>query len=422
MMTLSLFLVFAALFLLRVPVAFALGLSALLFLPQLNYHYESAVVEIFSAMNSVSLMAIPGFVFAGIIMARGGISRYLIEGLRAWVGHIPGGMAVVTILSCTIFAAISGSSPATAAAIGSIMIPGMVQAGYSKKYAMGLVAAAGTLGILIPPSIPLIIYGYVAETRATIGNLFLAGIIPGIFLSAILIITAIIYARRNNFGRLPAESWNQRLVKSVKALPGALMPVLILGSIYAGIATPTESAVMSVAYAIIVSLMYRELKLKDWRPLLRETVNITSMIFMIIAAAILFKQYLTLSQVPQEVAQWIIDSNFNKWIFFLMVNIMFFIMGTFLEAVAIILITLPVFLPVLPQLGIDIYHFAIIMTVNLEIAMITPPVGLNLFVVSGVAKEPLEKVIRAIVPFILIMLIELFIIIVWEGLSTFLIK
>jgi C4-dicarboxylate transporter DctM subunit len=420
MMTLSLFLVFAVLFLLRVPVAFALALSALIFLPFMNFPYESAVVEIFTALNHVSLMAIPGFVFAGIVMARGGISRYLIEALRAWVGHISGGMAVVTILACAIFAAISGSSTATAAAIGSIMIPGMVQAGYSKKYAMGLVATSGTLGILIPPSIPLIIYGYVAESKATIGNLFMAGIVPGLSLTAILIITAIFYAKRNNFGRLPRIGWDERWKASLKAIPGAIMPALILGSIYAGIATPTESAVMACAYAIIVSLFYRELRWRDWRPILREIVNITAMIFMIIAAAILFKQYLTLSQVPQDIAQWIIGSDFNKWIFLLMVNMMFFIMGTFLEAVAIILITLPIFLPILDQMGINIYHFAIIMTVNLEIAMITPPVGLNLFVVSGIAKEPLEKVVRAIIPFIFIMLVELTIIVLWEDLSTFL--
>lgn len=421
MMTLSLFLVFAALFLLRVPVAFALALSALVFLPQLGYSYESAVIEIFTALNHVSLMAIPGFVFAGIILARGGISKYLIEGLQVWVGHVPGGMAVVTILACAIFAAISGSSPATAAAIGAIMIPGMVQAGYSKKYAMGLVAAAGTLGILIPPSIPLIIFGYVAESKATIGNLFMAGIIPGLMLTLLLVVTAIVYAKRNNFGRLPRVPMEERWLPTVKAIPGAIMPVLILGSIYTGYATPTESAVVASVYAVLVSLLfYRGIQWQDWRPILREIVNITSMIFLIIAAAILFKQYLTLSQVPQEIAQWIIDSNFNKWIFFLMVNIMFFIMGTFLEAVAIILITLPIFLPVLPELGINVYHFAIIMTVNLEIAMITPPVGLNLFVVSGIANESLERMVKAIIPFLFIMLIELFIIIVWEDLSTFL--
>lgn len=423
MMTVGLFTVFVILMLLRVPVAFALALSALLFLPFLNFHYESAVVEIFSALNHTSLMAIPGFVFAGIILARGGISKYLIDGLRAWVGHLPGGMAVATVLACAIFAAISGSSPATAAAIGSIMIPAMVQAGYSKKYAMGLVAAAGTLGILIPPSIPLIMYGYVAENKATINKLFMAGIIPGLCLTAIIIISAIVYAKRNGFGRGQKATWAERWILTWKAIPGAFMPILILGSIYTGMATPAESSVIASAYAVIVSLLvYRELKLKDWRPILRETVHISSMIFMIIASAILFKQYLTLAQVPQAIAQWIIDHEFNRWIFILLVNLLFFVLGTFLEAIAIILITLPIFLPVLDSLGIDVYHFAIIMTVNLEIAMITPPVGLNLFVVSGIAKEPLEKVIRAIVPFLLIMLIQLILIIIWEDLSTFLIR
>ena len=421
MITLYIILLFAVLFLLRVPVSFALAVATIIFLPQVGYHFDSAPVQIFNALNSVSLMAVPGFVFAGIILARGGISKNLIECLRNWIGHISGGMAIVTILACAIFSAISGSSPATAAAIGSIMIPGMIQAGYSKKYAMGLVATAGTLGILIPPSVSLIIFGYVAERQASIGNLFIAGILPGILLTVILIISAILYAKKNKFGMLPKASWEERWSSTVKALPGALLPILILGSIYLGIVTPTESAVLAAAYAIVVSIfVYKELKLKDWRPILRQTVNVTSMIFMVIAAATLFKQYLTLSQVPQQVVQWMSEADLNKFVFLILINLLFFIMGAFLESISIILITLPIILPLLPTLGINVYHFAIIMTVNMEIAMITPPVGLNLFVVSGVAKEPLMKVISAVIPFLLIMLIQLAIIIIWPDLSLFL--
>lgn len=423
METLILLAVLAILLLLRVPVAIALAISALVVLPSQNYGYESAVTDLFNGLNNISLMAIPGFVFAGILMAKGGISKYLIECLRNWIGHIPGGMAVVCILSCALFASISGSSPATAAAIGSIMIPGMVQAGYSKKYAMGLVAVAGTLGILIPPSITLIIYGYVAEQKASIGNLFIAGILPGLFFAFTLVVSAILYAKRNKFGSLPKASWHERWVSTVKALPAAVMPVLILGTIYAGIVTPTEAAVLSCLYAMMVSiLIYKEINWKSWRPIITETVNLTAMIFLVIAAATLFKQYLTLAQVPQQAMQWIAGADMNKWMFLLMVNLLFFILGAFLESVSIVLITLPIILPMLATFGIDVYHFAIIMTLNMEIAMITPPVGLNLFVVSGIAKEPLEKTISAVLPFLWIMLLNLVIIMLWPGLSTFLIR
>lgn len=423
METLILLAVLAVLLLLRVPVAIALAISALLVLPSQNYGYESAITDLFNGLNNISLMAIPGFVFAGILMAKGGISKYLIECLRSWIGHIPGGMAVVCVLACAIFASISGSSPATAAAIGSIMIPGMVQAGYSKKYAIGLVAVSGTLGILIPPSITLIVYGYVAEQKASIGKLFTAGILPGLFFTFTLVVSAILYAKRNKFGSLPKASWKERWVSTAKALPAAIMPVFILGSIYSGIVTPTEAAVLSCLYACLVSVfVYKEITWRSWRPIITETVNLTAMIFLVIAAATLFKQYLTLSQVPQLAMQWIAETEMNKYLFLLLVNLLFLILGAFLESVSIVLLTLPILLPMLGTLGIDVYHFAIIMTINMKIAMITPPVGLNLFVVSGIAKESFEKTVAAVMPFLWIMLLNLVIVALWPGLSLYLIQ
>jgi len=301
------------------------------------------------------------------------------------------------------------------------MIPGMVNAGYSKKYAMGLVAAGGTLGILIPPSLSFILYG--AVTGTSIGDLFIAGVLPGIFLGGVLIASAIFYARKNNFGKLPKASWSERKAASIKAIPGGLLPFIIFYTIYGGIATPTESAVIACVYGLLVSIfIYKEIKLKDIKPILVETVQLTSMIFMIIAAAIIFGLYLTNNQIPQAIASWIIDSNFNKWMFLAMVNILLFILGTFLEGVAIILITMPLFFPILGQLGINPIHFAVIIVVNLELAMITPPVGLNLFVVSGVAKEKLENVIRAIVPYIFLMIAVLIVIIIWPELSLYLVE
>ncbi|MGG2105446.1 TRAP transporter large permease [Lysinibacillus pakistanensis] len=416
---LILLLSFFLLLFLRVPVAISLALSTILVFFQIDFNMNMIPQRIFTALDSFPMMAIPGFVLAGVLMARGGISKYLIEALRAWIGHLPGGLAVVTIIACAIFAAISGSSPATAAAIGSIMIPAMISAGYKKRYSMGLVAAGGTLGILIPPSVPLIIYGITSEQ--SIGELFMAGVIPGLALTGILIVAAIVYAKRNGFKGDEPASWSERGRKSLKAIWGAFLPFLILGTIYSGVVTPTESAVIAVFYGLIVSLfIYREMKLKDFREVLVESINITAMIFLIIGAASLFGLYLTNAQVPQQVGAWIAESDMNKWIFMIIVNILFFIMGMFLEAVSIILITLPILLPILAHFDINLIHFAIIMTINMELGMITPPVGLNLFVVSGIAKEKLGEVVKGVIPFIVLMIIFLGLVVLLPQLSLWL--
>jgi len=397
----------------------SLALSTILVFFQIDFNMNMIPQRIFTALDSFPMMAIPGFVLAGVLMARGGISKYLIEALRAWIGHLPGGLAVVTIVACAIFAAISGSSPATAAAIGSIMIPAMISAGYKKRYSMGLVAAGGTLGILIPPSVPLIIYGITSEQ--SIGELFMAGVIPGLALTGILIVAAIFYAKRNGFKGDEPASWEERWRKSLKAIWGGFLPFLILGTIYSGVVTPTESAVIAVFYGLVVSLfIYREMKLKDFREVLVESINITAMIFLIIGAASLFGLYLTNAQVPQQVGAWIAESDLNKWIFMIIVNILFFIMGMFLEAVSIILITLPILLPILVHFDINLIHFAIIMTINMELGMITPPVGLNLFVVSGIAKEKLGEVVKGVIPFIILMIVFLALVIILPQISLWL--
>lgn len=416
---LILLLSFFLLLFLRVPVAISLALSTILVFLQIDFNMNMIPQRIFTALDSFPMMAIPGFVLAGVLMARGGISKYLIEALRAWIGHLPGGLAVVTIVACAIFAAISGSSPATAAAIGSIMIPAMISAGYKKRYSMGLVAAGGTLGILIPPSVPLIIYGITSEQ--SIGELFMAGVIPGLALTGILIVAAIVYAKRNGFKGDKPASWEERGRKSLKAIWGAFLPFLILGTIYSGVVTPTESAVIAVFYGLIVSLfIYREMKLKDFREVLVESINISAMIFLIIGAASLFGLYLTNAQVPQQVGAWIAESDINKWIFMIIVNLLFFVMGMFLEAVSIILITLPILLPILAHYDINLLHFAIIMTINMELGMITPPVGLNLFVVSGIAKEKLGEVVKGVIPFIILMIIFLALVVLIPQLSLWL--
>jgi C4-dicarboxylate transporter, DctM subunit len=416
---LTLLISFFVLIFLRVPIAISLALATILMLFMADFNMNMMPQRMFTALDSFPMMAIPGFVLAGAIMARGGISKYLIEALRAWVGHLPGGLSVVTLLACGIFAAISGSSPATAAAIGSIMIPALVAAGYEKKYALGLVAAGGTLGILIPPSVPLIIYGITSEE--SIGKLFMAGVIPGLGLLAVLIAAAIVYAKMQGYQGDEKASWEERGRKSLKAIWGAFLPVLILGTIYSGVVTPTESAIIAVVYGLIVSIfIYRELSWKDFRQILVESINVTAMIFLIIGAASLFGLYLTNEQVPQKVGAWIAESGMNKWIFMLIVNLLFFILGMFLEAVSIILITLPILLPILKHFGIDLYHFAIIMVINLELGMITPPVGLNLFVVAGIAKEKLGMVVRGVIPFIVLMIAYLVVVILFPQLSLWL--
>lgn len=415
-----LFSIFIVLFLLNVPIAISLAMSTIaVIMATGDFNMMMIPQRMFAGLNSAPLMAIPGYVLAGVLMSRGGVSKYLIQSLRTWIGHLPGGLSVVTILSCMIFAAISGSSPATAAAIGAIMLPAMVDGGYPKRYTMGLIAAAGTLGILIPPSIPLIVFGVTSDV--SIGKLFMAGILPGLFLGGVLIVSAIVYAKKNHYGVGEKYSWSERWKSTIKAVPGALLPVLILGSIYAGVATPTEAAVVAVFYTIIISIfIYKELHWKDIRPVLTETINTSSMIVLIIAAAQVFALYLTNNQVPNHVAKWISDSNLNVFMFFAVTQLMFFVMGTFLESVSIILITLPILLPIIKHLGIDPIHFAIVMTVNMELAMITPPVGLNLFVVSSMAKERLEEVVKGVTPFIVIMIAVMILFIIWPDISLYL--
>ncbi|MDA8123860.1 MAG: TRAP transporter large permease [Deltaproteobacteria bacterium] len=419
METAILFIVFIGFFLINVPVAVSLALAAILALSlDGNFGMYMIVQRMFSSLLSPSLMSIPAFVAAGVLMTYGGVSKYLINALRAWFGHLAGGLAVVTILSCAIFAAISGSSPATAAAIGAIMLPALIEGGYDKKFSMGLIAAGGTLGILIPPSVPMVVYGVTAEE--SVGKLFMAGLLPGLLLTAMLIVFAIVYAKVKGYGKCQKATWEERWRATFKALPGAFLPVFILGTIYLGIVTPTEAAVLSIFYTVFVSVfIYHELKFKDTRAIFRESINISSMIFLIIAAAQVFALFLTANQVPNAILKLMAEYNLGRWGFFLATNVMFLIMGTFLEGIAIILITLPLLLPVMAALHIDLIHFAVVMTVNIEIAMITPPVGLNLFVVSAMSRERVEQVVKGVLPFLTILLLALFITVIWPELSLY---
>lgn len=404
---------------LRVPIAISMATASIVGLWMVDFSISTVIQKMFTGVNSTTLMAIPGFVFAGLILAKGGIAKYLIECIQSWIGHTKGGLSVVTVVTTMIFASISGSSPATAAAIGAIMIPMMVKAGYDKKYAMGLVATGGTLGILLPPSIPLILYGSVSEEST--GKLFSAGIIPGLLLGFCLILYAVIVAYKKGYGGLEKVPLHERWRPTLVAIWGLIMPVLILGSIYSGVVTPTEASFLSVLYALIVSfLIYKELTWSKMKDILMESINTTAMIFLIISSALVFGMFLTLEHVPQGFASWVSESGFNKWTFLIVVSLLFFVLGMFLEPTAIILITLPIMLPIITALEIDVIHFAIIMVINMELGLITPPVGLNLFVISGITGEKIEKVMKGVVPFFAIFIFVLILVIIFPQISLFL--
>lgn len=418
--TIILFTIFIVLFLLHVPIGISLGIASIISLYLIgDFNMFMIAQRMFTGMDHTTLMAIPGFVFAGIIMGQGGISSALIRFMRAWLGHIRGGLSIIAILACTVFAAISGSSPATAAAVGGIMIPAMVASGYDKKYSMGAVAAGGTIGILIPPSITFVLIGTTAEQ--SIARLFTAGIIPGLLLSLVFIFVAVIYAVKKNYGGEERSNWEEKKNATIHAIPAMLLPVLIITAIYSGVATPTEVSFLSVVYAIIAGkFVYKELNFKNFRTMVSDSIATTSMIFLIIANAMTFALFLASEQIPQQVVNWVVSQGVSTVAFWVFCFFLFIVLGTFLEAVAIVLITLPVLLPVIKVLGIDITHFAVFMVMMIEMAMITPPVGLNLFVVAGTNNATLEEVLRGVIPFMLAMLVAILLVVLIPQIALFL--
>ena len=406
----TLFVVFFVYLVLGMPLAICLGLSVI---TTFWYHETLPLMavaqKLYNGLDHFALMAIPFFILASNIMSSGGVSKRLIDVCNAFVGHYSGGLAVASIISCMFFAAISGSSPSTVVAIGSIMIPAMIASGYGDKYSVGLLGSAGSLGILIPPSIPMIVYG--VATEQSVGKLFMAGVGPGLFMGSLFIITAVIYARIKGFKGGTVVPWKDRLVLLWKALPGLFMPFLILGGIYGGIFTPTEAAAVAVFYSLFVGLfIYKDLKIRDIPQVFVRSAVMMAMILFIITNAMLFAFILTTEGIPAAIAAFIIKHAVTPWVFLLFVNILLYFVGDFMEPSAAILILAPLFLPIVLQLNIDPIHFGIIMTVNMEIGMITPPVGLNLFVASGISGLSLWDVFKGAAPFMIIMLFALFII------------
>ena len=398
------------LFLVGVPVAVALGLSTCLamFLAG-DIPLMALPQRAFVSLDSFPLLAIPLFILAGVIMEYGGISQRLINLANALTGHLTGGLAVVTVVTTMFFAAISGSSVAATAALGTILVPAMIKRGYEKEFSGGVQALSGTLGIIIPPSIPLILYG--TAVGASIGDLFIAGMVPGIIIGIGLIITVYIIAKKRNYAKEEKKSGREIGRAFVQAIPAIIMPVIILGGIYTGIFTATEAAGVAVAYAFIVGVfVYRTINLSKLKIILTQASLTTSTIMFILATAGLFSWVLTIENVPQRVAGMITSISNNPMVFLGIVVLLLLVVGMFMETNASIIILAPILVPVASELGINPVHFGIVMIVTLAIGMVTPPLGLNLFVVSKIASLRMDKLTKSLIPFYVAVLVCLIII------------
>jgi len=402
-----LFALFFGLLIIGAPIAIALGASTFLTLVTMT---STSPVEIagmiFQKIDSYSLMAIPMFILAGNLLSKGSSASRIIEFAKSLVGHLPGGLPMAAIFASIIFAAVSGSSPATVVAIGSIMFGAIQSAGYPKRYAIGTIATAGSLGILIPPSIVLIVYGVTAEV--SIGKLFMAGVIPGIMIGFMMMAVTYIGARRLGFKRTQPESWSVRVKKFTEATWALMTIIIVIGGIYGGIFTPTEAASVAAVWAFFVSMfIYKDIKWGDLYSIFLDAAKTSAMIMFIIANAMIFAHFLTLENVPHMITQMLIDAHVGPIAFLLFVNILLFFAGDFMEPSAIIMIMVPLLLPVAKALGIDPIHFGIIITINMELGMITPPVGLNLFVTSGITGVSLKDVVIYALPWASVILLGL---------------
>ena len=402
---------------LGIPVAISLGLASistiLLFADQ---SMLSLAQRFFHTMQIYPLLAVPFFILAATFMTTGGVAKRMIDFANALVGHFRGGLAMAAVLACAFFSAVSGSSPATVVAVGSVMIGGMIASGYSPRFASGVICNAGTLGILIPPSLVMVIYG--AVTATSIGNLFIAGMLPGAILTLAMIVAVAVIAKRQNLPRQPSVGIKGALVAGRRAFWGLVLLVIILGGIYAGIFTPTEAAAVSAVYAFVVAVfVYKDIKIGNVPGVLTEAAKTTAMLMFIIANAYLFAFVLTTEQIPQAASEWIVGLGLPAWGFLIVINILLLIFGNFMEPTSVVLILTPIIFPIATQMGIDPIHLGIMIVLNMEIGLVTPPVGLNLFVTSSVAKMPMEEIISAALPWLMVLLSVLIIVTYIPGVS-----
>ncbi|MGE5153937.1 MAG: TRAP transporter large permease [Bdellovibrio bacteriovorus] len=402
------------------PVSIALGLTVLTFLfTMTQVPIESVALKLFTGIEKFEIMAIPFFILAGNFLTHGGVARRMIAFATSVVGHFHGGLGLAAVLACALFAAVSGSSPATVVAIGSILIPAMIKQGFPARFGVGTVASAGGLGILIPPSIVMVMYA--VSTNSSVGALFIAGIVPGIVLAFMLGLTTWWIARRRGYPRMQRSDWTTRFRAFRKSVWGLLLIVLVMGGIYSGIFTPTEAAAMSAVYAFVVAVfVYRDMPLSRVPRVLLDSANMSAMLLYIITNAVLFSFLLTHENIPQALAQWLVETGLGPVGFLAVVNILLLLAGNIMEPSSIILITAPILFPVAMALGIDPIHFGVMITVNMEIGMITPPVGLNLYVASGVARMGMTETTVACFPWLLTMLAFLMVLTYWPALSLWL--
>src|SRR5512133_3516566 len=398
------FALLAGLMLTGMPVSISLGLTVLTFLfTMTNVPIESVALKLFTGIEKFEIMAIPFFILAGNFLTHGGVARRMIKFATSMVGHWHGGLGLAGVVACALFAAVSGSSPATVVAIGSLLLPAMIKQGFPARFGAGVITTSGALGILIPPSIVMVMYA--VATNTSVGQLFIAGIIPGIVLATLLGLTTWWRARKNNYPRQPAASWRERLRAFRESAWGLLLIIVVIGGIYTGIFTPTEAAAMSAVYAFFVAVfVYKDMPLSKVPKVLLDSANMSAMLLYIITNAVMFSYLLTSEQIPQELAAWMLDKGLGIVTFLLVVNVLLLLAGNVMEPSSIVLIMAPILFPVAMRLGIDPVHFGIMMVVNMEVGMCHPPVGLNLYVASGIAKMGISELTVAVMPWLIAML------------------
>jgi C4-dicarboxylate transporter DctM subunit len=409
-----------ALMLTGMPISISLGLTVLTFLFTMTHvPIEAVALKLFTGIEKFEIMAIPFFILAGNFLTHGGVARRMINFATAMIGHWPGGLGLAGVLACALFAAVSGSSPATVVAIGSILLPAMVKQGFPSRFGAGVITTSGALGILIPPSIVMVMYA--VATNSSVGQLFMAGVIPGLVLASMLGFTTFWRAWRNNYPRCPKAGFMERLLAFKDAVWGLALIIIVIGGIYTGVFTPTEAAAMSAVYAFIIAIfVYKDMPLREVPKILLNSANMSAMLLYIITNAVLFSFVLANENIPQAIADWIVEKDLGVIAFLLVVNVLLLAAGNFMEPSSIVLIMAPILFPVAVKLGINPIHFGILITVNMEVGMCHPPVGLNLYVASGITKMGITELTVAVLPWLITMVVFLILVTYWPPLSLWL--
>jgi C4-dicarboxylate transporter DctM subunit len=414
------FAILVALMLTGMPISISLGLTVLVFIfTMTQVPIQSIALKLFTGIEKFEIMAVPFFILAGNFLTHGGVARRMIDFATSVVGHLHGGLALAGIVACAMFALVCGSSVATVVAIGSIVLPEMVRNGYPMRFGAGVITVAGSLGILMLPSIPKVIYAI--ATNTSIGALFVAGLLPGIMLTVMLCTVTWWIARKRNYPRLPRRTWKERWVAFRRSVWGLMLVVIIIGGIYSGLFTATEAAAMAAVYSFFVSVfVYRDLKMKDVPRVLLNSANMSAMLLYIITNAVLFSFILTNENIPQALADWFIGKELGVIGFLLVANLLLLLAGNFMEPSSCILIMAPILFPTAMTLGINPVHLGILIDVNMEVGLCHPPVGLNLYVASGISKLGITELTKAVLPWLFTMLLFLVIVTYWPGLTLWL--